>query len=119
MRSADGFDRAALAMGLASLASLAFVFIQGDLGLVKLGGGAIVVAAVLGLLACVAGWFGRRMLALAAGVGFLVAAAVLLVLLGVRGNGGVLDGSGSTFSLWLGLGVGLVIVGRTARPSKG
>jgi hypothetical protein len=63
----------------------------------------------------VAGWLGNRILMLVCGTGFLVAAAVLLALLGTRGNGGFLDGNGSTFALWLGLGVGLVTLGATPR----
>jgi hypothetical protein len=43
---------------------------------------------------------------------------LLLVLLGLKGNGGFLDGSGSTFSLWLGLGVGLVVLARTPRDAR-
>lgn len=76
-------------------------------------GGAIAVAVAVGLLAIIAGRLGSRPLVLAAGVAFLAAAVVLLVLLGARGNGGFIDGSGSTFSLWLGFGVGLVSLALT------
>jgi hypothetical protein len=73
------------------------------------------VALVLGLLAVVAGWLDERTLMLAAGAGFLIAAAVQLVLL-AGGGSGFLGGNASTFSLWLGLGVGLVVVGLAAVP---
>ncbi|HXD25573.1 MAG TPA: hypothetical protein VN609_06550, partial [Propionibacteriaceae bacterium] len=70
---------------------------------------------VLGLLAVVAGWLDERALMLGAGAGFLIAAAVQLVLL-AGGRSGFLGGNASTFSLWLGLGVGLVAVGLAAVP---
>jgi hypothetical protein len=47
--------------------------------------------------------------------GFLVAGAVQLVLL-AGGSSGFLGGNASTFSLWLGLGVGLIAVGLAAVP---
>ena len=52
---------------------------------------------------------------LAAGVGFLIAAVVQLVLL-EGGSSGFLGGNASTFSLWLALGVGLIAVGLAAVP---
>jgi hypothetical protein len=118
MSPASRVDRAVVALGGASLISAVFALVSGDLEFVRVRGGAVVVALVLGLLACAGGWFDRPLLALVAGVGFLVAAATLLVLLGLNGNGGFLDGSGSTFSLWLGLGVGLVILARTPGDAR-
>jgi hypothetical protein len=115
MTGRSGVDRAAVVLGAASVLSVVFAVINGDFEFVRVRGGGIAVAVVLGLLACAAGWFANRMLALAAGAGFLLAALVLLVLLGMRGNGAFLDGSGATFSLWLGLGVGLVVLGLTPR----
>jgi hypothetical protein len=110
-------DRAALALGAVSVASAVFVFVTGDFEFVRIHGGAIVVALGVGLFAVAAGWLGNRLLALAAGAAFLLCAAVLLVLLGVNGNGGFLDGSASTVSLWLGLGVGLVALGVAPREA--
>jgi hypothetical protein len=72
-------------------------------------------ALVLGLLAVLGGWLNERILMLAAGTGFLLAAAVQLVLL-AGGNGGFLGGNASTFSLWLGLGVGLITLGAVPEP---
>ena len=105
--------RAAVAVGAASLVSALFYFVQGKFQFVWLPGTGAVVAVGLGLLACVAGWLGNRLLTLAAGAAFLLAAVVLMVLLG---RGGFLIGNGSAFSLWLGLGVGLVTLGLTERP---
>jgi hypothetical protein len=115
MTARNGLDRAAVALGAASVFSAVFALVEGDFEFVRVRGGAIAVAVVFGLLACAAGWLGNRVLVLASGAGFLAAAAVLLVLLGVNGNGGFLDGSGSTFSLWLGLGSGLALLGLTPR----
>jgi hypothetical protein len=101
-------------LGVVSVASALFVFVRGDFDFVRMRSGATVVAVVVGLLAVVAGWLGSRLLTIAAGAVFLLAAAVLLVLLGLNGNGGLLDGSGSTVSLWLGLGVGLVALSQSS-----
>jgi hypothetical protein len=75
----------------------------------------LVVALVLGLLAVVAGLLEERALTLATGLAFLLAAVVQLALLVGRGSG-LLGGNASTFSLWLGLGVGLVAIGMVPRP---
>jgi hypothetical protein len=112
-------DRATITLGLASLATVLFTFVRGDLELVTVRGGGVVVAGVLGVLATAAGWLGSRPLTVVAGAVFLAAAATLLVLLGTRGNGGFLGGSASTFALWLGLGLGLVITGTTERTEQG
>ena len=115
MRTHDRLDRAALVLGVVSIVSAAFVFVHGTFQLVQIGAAGLVVALVLGLLAVVAGWLDERTLMLAAGGGFLLAGAVQLVLL-AGGSGGFLAGNGSTFSLWLGLGVGLIAVGLAAVP---
>ena len=115
MRTHDTLDRAALVLGLVSVVSAVFVFVHGTFQLVQIGAAGLVVALVLGLLAVVAGWLDERTLMLAAGAGFLLAAAVQLVLL-ERGSSGFLGGNASTFSLWLGLGVGLIAVGLAAVP---
>jgi hypothetical protein len=62
-----------------------------------------------------AGWLGERALILATGMAFLLAAVIQIVLL-TRGAGSFLGGNASTFSLWLGLGVGLIAVGLAAVP---
>jgi hypothetical protein len=57
----------------------------------------------------------ERALMLAAGVAFLLAAAFQLTLL-AGGSSGFLGGNASTFSLWLGLGVGLIAIGMVPGP---
>jgi hypothetical protein len=117
MTAPTGLDRATLALGAASVLSAALVFASEEWEFIRVHRGAALVALVLGVLAGVAGWFANRLLTLTAGVLFLLAAAVLLVLLALHGNGGYLDGSASTFSLWLGLGIGLVVLGLTPRDT--
>jgi hypothetical protein len=115
MNSHERLDRAALVLGAVSIVSVAFAFVQGDLQLVQIRAAGLVVALVLGLLAVVAGWLGERTLILAAGAGFLLAVAVQLGMV-AGGGAGLLGGNASTFSLWLGLGVGLIAVGMVPRP---
>jgi hypothetical protein len=115
MKSLDALDRAALVLGLVSIVSGLFVFVDGTFQLVQIRAAGLVVALVLGLLAVVAGWLDERTLMLAAGAGFLLAAAVQLALL-AGGGSGFLGGNASTFSLWLGLGVGLIAIGIVAEP---
>ena len=110
MTTRTPLDRAAVALGVASLASALFALVEGDLEFVTMGRGGVAVALGLGALAVAAGWLGSRPLGLVAGVALLVAAVVLLWLLAANGNGGFLGGSASTFALWLGLGTGLVVV---------
>ena len=64
-----------MVLGAVSIISAAFVFVHGTFQIVQIGGAGLVVALVLGLLAVVAGWFNERTLMLAAGAGFLLAAA--------------------------------------------
>jgi len=115
MRSLDALDRAALVLGLVSIVSGVFVFVDGTFQLVQISAVGLVVALVLGLLAVVAGCLDERTLMLAAGAGFLLAAAVQLALL-AGGSSGFVGGNASTFSLWLGLGVGLIAIGVVRRP---
>lgn len=115
MNSHERLDRAALVLGAVSIISTAFAFVQGDLQFVQIRAAGLVVALVLGLLAVVAGRLGERTLILAAGAGFLLAAAVQLGMLAGRGAG-LLGGNASTFSLWLGLGAGLIAIGMVPRP---
>ena len=106
--------RATLALGVASVASVLFSFVRGPFQFLWLPPVGVAIAVGLGLLACAAGWLGSRTLTLAAGAAFLLAAVVLMVLL-LRG--GFLIGNASGFSLWLGLGVGLIVVALNA-PSR-
>jgi hypothetical protein len=115
MKRRDALDRAALVLGVASIVSALFVFVHGNFQLVQIRAAGLVVALVLGLLAVVAGLLEERALTLATGAAFLLAAAVQLGLL-AGGSSGVLGGNASTFSLWLGLGVGLVAIGMVPRP---
>jgi thiosulfate dehydrogenase [quinone] large subunit len=110
MKARDAVDRAALLLGVVSIGSASFVFVEGNFQLVQIRAAGLVVALVLGLLAVVAGLLKERALVLATGVAFLLAAAVQLWLL-ARGSSGLLGGNASTFSLWLGLGVGLIALG--------
>lgn len=114
----DRLDRAVLAIGLLALAAV----VLSPLGYARLRGAGLVVTVVLGLLAVAAGWLARRPLALAAGIGFLAAAALQIAQLGGRPSAvehGILDGNASTFALWLGLGVGLLALGLTGSGSGG
>jgi hypothetical protein len=108
-------NRSAVVLGAVSILSAGFMFVHGTFQVVQIGAIGLVVALVLGLLAIAAGWLAEGTLILATGCGFLGAAAVQFVLL-AGGNGGFLGGNGSTFSLWLGLGVGLMAIGMVPRP---
>jgi hypothetical protein len=116
MRQRTALDRAALALGAVSLASAVFVVVRGDFQFVRMRGGGVVVALVLGVLAVAAGWLASRRLTLVAGIGFVAAAGTQVALL-TGGDGGFLDGNGSTLSLWLGLGAGLMVLGLTPREA--
>jgi hypothetical protein len=102
--------RAAVALGAASAASTVFMTIGGDFQFVRMRGAAAVVAVVLGLAAVAAGVLRSRLLMTATGAAFLAAAGTQLAFL-AQGDRGFLDGDGSTFALWLGLGAALVAVG--------
>ncbi|NDL58161.1 Rv1678 family membrane protein [Phytoactinopolyspora mesophila] len=113
MTGQDTLNRATAGLGLASIAGLVFVIeALGDFRFMRVSGAAIAVALVLGLLACVAGWLARPVLAVVAGVAFL--AAALLQLISTATGNDWLGASLSTMSFWLGLGVGLLLVGLTA-----
>jgi peptidoglycan/LPS O-acetylase OafA/YrhL len=107
-------DRFALALGVASLVSAVFVSIHGDpWQLVKMTAQAVPVAIVLGVLAGVSGFLGRP--AAQTAVGGLFVFAALLVLAELAFGWSLTEGSASTLSLWLGLGIGLLAAGRTPR----
>lgn len=111
-------DRAVLVLGLASLFSVVFAAADGDpWEMVAMPDAAVVIAVVLGLAAGAAGVLGLRFAAIAAGAAFLVAAVLVPVeqSLGEKW----IEGTGSTFSLWLGLGAGLVAAGLVRRDDEG
>jgi len=118
MTGHTAFDRASTVLGLAAVLSALFFFIQsGDLSLVRIASGAAVaVVLAMGALAVLGGWLRRPVLSVAAGVGFLLAAAVQLLQAGRDTNR--FEGNGSTFSLWLGFGVGLLAIGLTALRTR-
>jgi hypothetical protein len=110
-------DRATIGLGLLALATAGASAIGGELNF-RIRGWGLVVTLVLGLLAIAAGWLAQRLLALAAGVGFLAAAVLQVVQLGGEAGAvehGVLDGNASTFAVWLGLGIGLAVLGPQPR----
>lgn len=111
-------DRAATVLGLASIASLVFVW-EGldEFRFMTISGSAIAVALVLGALAVAAGFLGRRALALLAGLGF--AAAALLQLIATANGEDWLGADLSAMSFWLGLAIGLVLVGSAPRITAG
>lgn len=106
-----------MVLGAVSVASAGFLWVRGDFQFVQMRGGGLVVALAFGALAGVAGWLASRVLTVAAGAGFLLAVVVQLVLL-AGGSGGFLQGNGSTVSLWLGLGTGLVAVGAAPQQNN-
>ena len=116
MRSASPVDRAAFVLGVATLGSAVAGPPRGTFGFFHLGPVGFVVVVVLGVVAAAGGWYGRRILVLAAAVGYLVATVAQSALIGRDGN--VLGGDGSTVSFWLGLGVGLLMLATTARPAQ-
>jgi hypothetical protein len=115
MMSRRALDRAALVLGLVSIFSALFVFVRGNFQFVQIGGVGLAVAVVLGLLAVVASWLDEPTLLLATGAGFLLAAGIQLSQL-AGGSSRLLGGNASTFSLWLGLGIGLIAIGLVPRP---
>ncbi|MCH7232304.1 hypothetical protein L0U85_15780 [Glycomyces sp. L485] len=110
MTTTHDLDRAALTFGLASLASLVFVF-EGldEFRFMTVGGPAAAIAVVLGGLAVAAGLTGIRVLALLAGLGFGTVAVLQLVATATGGDW--LGGNLSTMAFWLGLAVGLLVIG--------
>lgn len=111
----SGVDRAVVGLGIVALAAPLTTF-AGELDPVRLVGWGLVVTLVLGAAAVLAGWLGRRRLVLVPGLGFLAAAIVQIVQLGGELGAvehGLLGGNASTFALWLGLGIGLAVLGAT------
>jgi hypothetical protein len=108
-------DRAAVALGVVSLVGAIVGRPGGTFAFVHLGHHGYLVVLIGGLLAGVAGWFGLRILVLAAGAAYVVAAVVQALLIGRHSD--PFGGDGSTVAFWLALGVGLLAVGLTPRSS--
>lgn len=113
MSAHTSYDRATVALGAASLASLGSLALSGDLRFAVVEGPAIGVAVVLGVLAVVAGLAAVPWLAVAVGVAFVAAAVLQVVLVALRET--LLGGNTSTSALWLGLGVGLLALSPARR----
>jgi hypothetical protein len=108
-----GLDRAAAALGAVSVASVGVAQARDRYQVLELRSWSIAVAIGLGLCAVVAGVAGLRWLAAATGAMLLAAAVVQVPVWGSGDNW--LGGNGSTASLWLGLGIGLLTVGLADR----
>ena len=113
--AAEHLNRAAFVLGLGAAASGVFALADPiQYRLVRLHGLGLVVLLALAVLALAGARLGRRALVAASGAGFLLAALVQLIQLG--GGTNWLRGDGSTFSLFLGFGIGLLVVGLTPIP---
>ena len=107
-------DQAAWWLALASLPFALFALRSPvPVHFVKVTGAALLVLLVLCALAAVGARTGRGVLVLAAAVGLLIAAVVQLAQTG-RGTNW-LGGDGSTYSVFLGFGVGLLALGLARR----
>ncbi|HEU4421932.1 MAG TPA: hypothetical protein VFR67_05250 [Pilimelia sp.] len=113
MTARSGLDRAALALGAASVVSIVFWPVNGRYEFIRMDGWSAAVAVALGVLAMLAGRTGSGALATVTGGGFVAAAVIQLVMWATGTN--PLGGNGGTFSWWLGLGVGLLAVGLAPR----
>ena len=109
-------DRAAITLGLASIASLVFIW-EGldEFRFMTLSGPSIAIAAALGVLAVVAGLLGARLLAMLAGLGF--AAAALLELIATATGADWLGADLSAFAFWTGLAIALLLIGASPRTT--
>lgn len=115
----DRFDRAVIALGAGALACSLFAIAPGSQGkadFVQIRDLGLVVLLVLGALAVLGGVLGNRLVAIAAGTGFAVAAVVQLVQWGRDTNW--LAGDGSTIAVLGGFGVGLLAIGLTPRETS-
>ncbi len=109
----DRLGRAALALGVAGVISPVFALStssNNDFVLVQNAG--LAVLPVLGVVAVLGVTLARGLLVILAGAGFAGAALLQLVQFGRATNW--LDGNGSTFSLLMALGIGLLTVGLTS-----
>jgi hypothetical protein len=108
-------NRAALVLSAGAVATGGFVFADPiQYRLVRLTGLGLAVLLVFAGLSMAGALLGRRMLVAVAGVALLVAAALQLLQLGSGANW--LGGDGSTVSLFLGVGVGLLTLGAIRVP---
>lgn len=106
-------DRAATALGLVSVASVGVAQAKDRYQVIELQSWSVAVAVGLGVCAVVAGLGGWRWLAAVTGAVFVAVAVVQVPVWG--GGDNWLGGNGSTASLWLGLGIGLLTVGLADR----
>jgi hypothetical protein len=104
MRRPNAWKRAAPVLKTVFVVTAVLVFTH---AVIQIRAAGLVVALVLGLLVVVALSLENRILMAVAGVGFLLAAGAHLLLPTVD-NGGFFSGNGSTFSLWLAWGIGLI-----------
>ena len=110
MSTHGSIGRAALALGALGVFSPVFALTtSSNNNFVLMKPAAIFVLPVLGLLTIVGVLLGNRIVILTVGAGFAVAALLQLVQFGHATNW--LGGNGSTFSLVLALGVGLLTLG--------
>jgi len=108
--------RAALVLGLGAVAAGLFALFDAvQYRLVRLAGPGLVVLLLLGVLAIVGSRLARQPVVALAGAGLLAAAALQFAQLGRAANW--LKGDGSTASLFLGLGIGLLVLGLTPVPA--
>ncbi|MEC5179353.1 Rv1678 family membrane protein [Arthrobacter sp. CG_A4] len=111
-------DLPVLTLGGAALLGSAFTFSSGgpaQIEFIHIRGAGLVLLLILGVAAVVAGILRVRGLAVVSGAGFV--AAALLQLLQADRSVNWLDGDGSTVALMGGLGIGLLAVTLTPRPS--
>ncbi|EHR50772.1 hypothetical protein SacmaDRAFT_2529 [Saccharomonospora marina XMU15] len=113
-------DKAAAALGAGALLSTLFALSPGShlpYDFVQVRGPGLVLLLAAGAVAVAGGLLAVRAVVLAAGAAFLAAAITQLVQLG--GGTNWFEGNGSTFSLLLGLGCGLLVVGLVPRRAPG
>jgi len=100
--------RAAMWLGVVGVFAASFALASGPWKPADIKGLPVVVTIVLGLVAIVGARLTMRVVVLVSAVGYLAAALLQLAQFGRSTNW--LGGSGSTFALFLGLGVGLLAV---------
>lgn len=108
----DPVGRAALALGATGVASPIFALsTSSNNNFVLVQNAGLVVFPVLGLVAVLGVVLAHRLFVVLAGAGFAVAALIQLLQFGHSTNW--IDGNGSTFSLLMALGIGLLTAGLT------
>lgn len=109
-------NQAALALGLVGLISPVFALsTSSNNNFVLMQNLALLVYPVLGLFAVAGALTARRILILVSGAGFGLAALLQLIQFGRATNW--LGGNGSTFSLFMALGIGLLVASTLAPTS--